>query len=164
MAQIDDDNVYFSFLNGARYSFRIEDYSIVYWASAWTGMEKVTIDGKTVSEFRSFSKNTEHKFTHNNSNYKISYGIKNLLKGNFKCSLYKDGAFVRAYAVHFPKSNKFINISSIIIFVSFLAYLIIFNDETVFYAYLIVLLCCFVLMLYDKLYFKKRAVEYEIEE
>jgi len=79
---------------GIRAFFDIDDITIAFWGSAWTGREVVTVDDRIVSDKRSIRFRTEHDFEHAGIRYKLIFEAVSLLRGEFRIELYRDGAFV----------------------------------------------------------------------
>jgi len=80
--------------NGVRAFFDIDDITIAYWASAWSGREAVTIDDCLVSTGWNFRFTTEHRFAHDGIDYRLVYRVVSILRGHLEIELYRNGQLV----------------------------------------------------------------------
>ena len=74
--------------------FDIDDITIAFWGSAWTGREVVTVDDRVVSGKRSLRYVTEHHFEHAGIHYKLVYRVKSIMRGEMQIELYREGELV----------------------------------------------------------------------
>lgn len=74
--------------------FDIDDITIGFWGSAWTGREVVTIDGHVVSSKWSLRFVTEHHFEHAGIHYKVVFRVISMLRGELHIELYREGELV----------------------------------------------------------------------
>lgn len=80
----------FSFRKGATFHFEEEGHIINSWFSAFSGLEKVFIDGVLVSAQRNLSMKSDQIFELGDNVYKTEFSTKNIFKGPFVCTLYKN--------------------------------------------------------------------------
>lgn len=76
---------------GIRAYFDIDDITIAFWGSPWTGREAVTIDDRVVSSKWSLRFVTEHRFEHGGIRYKIVFRVVSMLRGELHIELYREG-------------------------------------------------------------------------
>ena len=74
--------------------FDIDDITIAFWGSAWTGREVVTVDDRVVSDKRSLRYVTEHHFEHAGIQYKLVFRVKSIMRGEMQIELYREGKLV----------------------------------------------------------------------
>lgn len=83
-----------SLRDGIRAFFDIDDITIAFWGSAWTGREVVTVDDRVVSSKRSLRYATEHEFEHAGIHYRVVFRMESLLRGRLQIELYREGRLV----------------------------------------------------------------------
>ena len=81
----------FSFLKGYSFSFDDGGRKIEAWFSAFSGMEKVFVDGNLVSSQRTLSTESSHNFSIGEDCYSTSMNAVSLFRGPFLCTLSKNG-------------------------------------------------------------------------
>jgi hypothetical protein len=91
------DGFWFVFNSGA--------HLIRAWGSVITGMERVYLDDKLVSERRSVGKDSKHSFVIENENYAVAFKTTSVMKGELQCSLLKNEAAIQVLALKYVKSN-----------------------------------------------------------
>lgn len=64
---------------------------IVAFGSALTGKEIVFVNDEIVSSIRSFTRKSQHRFTHEGHRYELAFNMESILTGKLTCSLTKDG-------------------------------------------------------------------------
>ncbi|MGK7296748.1 MAG: hypothetical protein ACNS61_13160 [Candidatus Wenzhouxiangella sp. M2_3B_020] len=79
---------------GIRAFFDIDDITIAFRGSAWTGREVVTIDDRIVSKKLSLRFTTEHHFEHDGIHYKLVFRVLSMLVGHMRIELYREGELV----------------------------------------------------------------------
>jgi len=79
---------------GIRAFFDLDDITIAFWGSAWTGREIVTVEDRIVSDKRSFRFTTPHHFEHAGIHYKLVFHVASILRGEFRIELYRNGVLV----------------------------------------------------------------------
>lgn len=79
---------------GIRAFFDVDDITIAFWGSAWTGREVVTVDDRIVSKKLSLRFTTEHRFEHAGIRYKLVFRILSMLVGHIRIELYREGKLV----------------------------------------------------------------------
>ena len=79
-----------SFLRGNRYVFSYQHNRIEFWASSFTGKEVVKVNGKVVSEARSYRKRVQHRLSIGGQPLVLEWRIDSLLKGPIFCTLYTE--------------------------------------------------------------------------
>lgn len=79
---------------GIRAFFDIDDITIAFWGSAWTGREVVTVDDRIVSDKRSLRFRTAHDFEHAGVRYTLVFEVVSILRGEFLIELYREGVRV----------------------------------------------------------------------
>jgi len=84
-----------SLRHGTQTWFDVDDITIHYWASAWTGREVVTIRNggqpQIVSDIRNLYFNTRHEFDYRGHRYALQNRIG---FGKVKLELYRDGVLI----------------------------------------------------------------------
>ncbi len=83
-----------SFKRGIECFFDVDNVTIRVWASAWTGRERVELDGKTVSSKLSLRRSTPHEFDHGGHTYNVVFSIVEFKTGLFEVQLYRDGELI----------------------------------------------------------------------
>jgi len=79
---------------GIRAFFDLDDITISFWGSTWSGREIVTVEDRVVSDKRSLRFRTPHHFEHAGVRYKLVFEIASLLRGEFRLKLYREGELV----------------------------------------------------------------------
>jgi len=79
---------------GIRAFFDVDDITITFWGSAWTGLEVVKLDDRVVSRKRSLRFQTRHQFEHAGVRYEIVFRILSLLRGAMEIELYRNGELI----------------------------------------------------------------------
>lgn len=74
--------------------FDIDGITIEVWASSWSGMEEVRIDGKIVSRLRSLRRGSTHRFEHDGHEYQVTVACLAFGTGTFQITLFRDGVEV----------------------------------------------------------------------
>ncbi len=83
--------------NGYHFIFNYNDHRIEAWGSSVSGKEHVSFDGEIVSEKRTHSRKSCHKFEKDNDQYEIRYTVKSILSGKLECALYVNSDLVKHY-------------------------------------------------------------------
>lgn len=96
----------FSFKKGMTFRFEDLQHQIVLNASAFSGKESVYIDGKLISDFRSFSRSSIHTFKINSINYELELNTISILNGKLECSLIKEGVHLKTLKLNTVQSSK----------------------------------------------------------
>lgn len=78
-----------SLFKGATLKFRAQDVEIEVWLSAWTGLEKIWINGKPVSSRRSFGLNPWHRFENDDHIYEAVMTVET--GGAYTATVLRDG-------------------------------------------------------------------------
>jgi len=97
-------NSTFSFVKGYSFSFEDEGRLIEAWFSAFSGLEKVFVNGELVSSQRNYSKNSTNLFEIGENEYSTSLEVVSLLKGPFICTLRKNGEAYKRKKLIFPRA------------------------------------------------------------
>jgi hypothetical protein len=92
----------FSVFKGFSFVFTEGEDQIVAWFSAFSGKEKVFVNGTLVSEQRNYSTNSTNTFSVGNNSYSTNLLIKSLFKGPFICTLFKNGREHKRQKLIFP--------------------------------------------------------------
>lgn len=71
--------------------FDTDDITITVWASSWSGMESISIDGEVVSSFRGWGKSSSHQFEHAGIGYEVQISCQSLTGGVFVITLLREG-------------------------------------------------------------------------
>jgi hypothetical protein len=79
---------------GIRAFFDVDDITIAFWGSAWTGLEEVRIEDEVVSRKRSLRFVTRHAFAHAGVHYEIVFRIVSMLRGEMEIELYREGELI----------------------------------------------------------------------
>jgi hypothetical protein len=88
---------------GIRAFFDVDDITISFWGSAWTGQEVVRIDDRVVSRKRSLRFVTRHSFEHAGNRYEIVFRVVSMLRGEMEIELYRNGQLIDSDSV---RQNK----------------------------------------------------------
>ena len=91
------EGVWFVFPHGAR--------TIRAWGSSVTGMERIYVDEKAVSEHRSARRISRHEFDVDGEPHSITFNTKGALRMELQCTLAKRDIPVKAYAVTFDRKT-----------------------------------------------------------
>ena len=98
-----------SILKGYEFEFECEGRRIEAWFSAFSGLEKVLIDGQLVSSRRNFSKHSQSTFSIGSATCSTSLDVESLLKGPFVCTLFRNGEPFKRQRLVFPASTTSTN-------------------------------------------------------
>lgn len=79
---------------GIRAYFDVDDITISFWGSAWTGREVVAIDDRVVSSTRNLRFVSEHQFEHAGIDYRIVFRVISMLRGEMHIELFRNGELV----------------------------------------------------------------------
>lgn len=79
---------------GIRAFFDVDDITIGFWGSAWTGREMVTVEGRVVSIKRNLRFVSEHRFSHGGVDYRIVFRVISLLRGQLYIELYRNETLI----------------------------------------------------------------------
>lgn len=82
------------FRKGVRAFFDVDDITIAFWGSAWTGREVVTVEDRVVSSKRSLRFVSEHRFSHAGIEYRIVFRVLSLLRGRTRIELHRNEQLV----------------------------------------------------------------------
>ncbi|MFV0478755.1 MAG: hypothetical protein ACK5ME_13110 [Parahaliea sp.] len=95
----------FSFSKGYSFLFEEEGNTIEAWFSAFSGLEKVYVNGNLVCRQRSYSTDSSNSFCVGPSKYTTNLNTTSLLKGPFVCTLIKNGKPYKQQKLIFPKKG-----------------------------------------------------------
>ena len=112
-----------SLFHGYHIPFEDNESSIDYWFSAWSGKEKVFVDGNLVSSKRNYSKKSKHTFSIGSDRYSLDMNVTQLLTGTTTCSLEKNGNRLKQFrwSLLKPKKNRILSgpMKAIILYIFF---------------------------------------------
>lgn len=91
-----------SFFKGYSYSFEDNGRNIEVWCSAFSGLEKVFVDGTLVSSKRNISTQSSNTFHIGEDCYSTTLKIVSLFKGPFQCTLSKNGKDIKRQKLVIP--------------------------------------------------------------
>jgi len=103
---VKNKHAHFSLPGGLKINFQDENHTIMFWASPFTGNEKVLVNEETISQKRTFGRSTKHSFQFNGNDYDIEFSIKNLIKYSWSCSLYRNGELLKNFEIKENRSDK----------------------------------------------------------
>lgn len=89
-----DAGLSISATRGIRSYFDIDGITISVWASSWSGMEEVRVDGELVSRLRSLRRSSEHRFSHAGVDYRVEVTCVVFGSGTLRITLYRNGEAV----------------------------------------------------------------------
>jgi len=112
----------FSLRKGFTFSFEDEGNTIDAWFSAFSGLEKVYVNGDLISSQRNLSTDSTNSFNVGANEYSTNLNVASLLKGPFLCTLSKNGDAYRRQRLLFPKAKPSSKWKSFL--VSFLLFLV----------------------------------------
>jgi len=92
--EADDGRMEVGLRKGIRAFFDLDDITISFWGSAWTGREIVMVEDRVVSDKRSFRFTTPHHFEHAGVDYTLVFEVVSMLRGEFRVELYRKGVLV----------------------------------------------------------------------
>jgi hypothetical protein len=95
----------FSLRKGFTFSFEDEGSTIDAWFSAFTGLEKVYVNGELISSQRNLSTDSTNSFNIGVNQYSTNLNVESLLKGPFVCTLSKNGDAYKRQRLLFPKAK-----------------------------------------------------------
>ncbi|MET0355478.1 MAG: hypothetical protein ABW044_01810, partial [Cellvibrio sp.] len=84
-------NSEFSFLRGVSFVFNDDGNEIKAWFSAFTGLEKVYVNGALVLSQRNLSIKSKSTFQIDNNLYSVVFQVENFLNGTVMCTLSRNG-------------------------------------------------------------------------
>ena len=96
----------FSFLKGYSFIFKDGSNTIELWFSCLSGLEKVKVNGELVVKQRSLSIDSNNSFKIENSIYRTNLKVKNIFKGPYICSLFKNEKLLKQQKLTFPGHGK----------------------------------------------------------
>ncbi|MDZ7789269.1 MAG: hypothetical protein U5L08_02000 [Xanthomonadales bacterium] len=79
---------------GIRAFFDVDEITIGFWGSAWSGREIVTVEDRVVSRKRNLRFVSEHRFSHAGIDYRIVFRVISLLRGKLRIELHRDGVLI----------------------------------------------------------------------
>lgn len=95
-----------TFRDGYWFIFEDGEDEVAANGSAWSGKEWVYFNDQLVSEKRNAtSRTTEHEFTSGQNSYKLVFYMKNMLKAELECTLYKNGKQI-GYDLRQPMKSR----------------------------------------------------------
>lgn len=97
------ENNSFSFLKGYSFQFDIDGNEVVAWFSAFSGREKIFVNGKLIASQRNYSTNSTNKFVLNGKEYLTTLKVASLLRGPCVCTLSKEGVAIKRKKLVFPR-------------------------------------------------------------
>ena len=106
----------FSFREGYTFSFECDGHTIDAWFSAWSGEEKVCINGNLLAQQKTHSRQSENVFEIEGVEYRVRMVAQSLLKGPFTCTLLQGEKPIKQQRLVFPRPKH-----SILRFLFFLA-------------------------------------------
>lgn len=74
--------------------FDVDDITIGFWGSAWSGREVITVEDRVVSTKRNMRFVSEHRFSHAGVDYRIVFRVISLWRGKLRIELYRNGALI----------------------------------------------------------------------
>lgn len=92
---------------GYEFEFKLEEHLISCFGSAWSGKEIVQLDGVLISEKRSMSRASGHKFNVGPKSCEIEFDMVNMLTTELHCRLIVDGVHVRTQKAQMSKFYRF---------------------------------------------------------
>ncbi|WP_448548950.1 hypothetical protein [Thalassotalea fusca] len=104
-----------TFADGYTFTFHHKGHEIVAYGSAKSGKESLTIDGKLLSEKRSFGRRSTHSFTLDGVNYEIEFYMANMFTGELHCMLIEEGTHVSTQKKALKKSNQVSSLKGLLI-------------------------------------------------
>jgi hypothetical protein len=112
----------FSLRKGFTFSFEDEGSTIDAWFSAFTGLEKVYVNGELISSQRNLSTDSTNSFNIGVNQYSTNLNAESILKGPFVCTLSKNGDAYKRQRLLFPKAKP--SSKGMSFLVSFLLFLV----------------------------------------
>jgi len=100
----DSDRMETGLRKGIRAFFDVDDITITFWGSAWTGLEVICIEDRVVSRKRSLRFLTRHRFDHGGVDYEIVFRVVSMLRGEMEIELYRNRELIDSDRV---QQNKF---------------------------------------------------------
>jgi len=73
--------------------------------AAWSGLERVEVDGVERSRSRNFKKNSVHEFELGGEDYAIDYEVVHIHKGPVHCTLHKNGRPIQRQTLELEDSS-----------------------------------------------------------
>jgi hypothetical protein len=95
----------FSFSKGLWLIFSDGDREIAAHSST-LGKESVFINGKLMSQKRTFRKISRHQFIFERNNYELVYFVSKILTGEMSCSLIKNDICIGKFKTHYSRRNR----------------------------------------------------------
>lgn len=106
----DDRRMKVGLRRGIHCFFDVDDITISFWGSAWSGREIVRVDDRVVSDKRSFRLSTPHRFEHKGVQYELRFGVASIVRSQYHIELYRNGELLDSdTASHFktvPGTDK----------------------------------------------------------
>ncbi len=113
----------FSFTKGYTFTFEEDGAVIEAWFSAFSGLEKVFVNGELVSSKRNLSTDSTNSFSIGGDEYSTNLNAVSLMKGPFVCTLSKNGKEYKRQKLIFTKAGPSRKSLSFIIRLSFFTFL-----------------------------------------
>ncbi len=104
-------------LRGVWFVFQDGSDVIRAWSSGLTGMERVYVNDELVSQKRSAGLKSEHEFSINGDQFKISFNVISVLKGELLCSLGKNNTMIKKLRTRFNSTAYSFMVSLILIII-----------------------------------------------
>jgi hypothetical protein len=112
MNQLDKKQV--TVRNGYWFFFEDDNNKIAMHGSAISGKETIYVNDEVVSETRNYRFKSEHLFKIKGVKYKVEFKVKNMLKGELVCRLFREDKLLKTETkAYFQKDNKTILITSL---------------------------------------------------
>lgn len=95
-----------SISKGVNFHFQDGENNIRAFGSMFSGKEIIYVNEKEVSNKRSMSTGSIHKFTIDNVKYEVEFSVTNIILGYIDCTLIKDGTHVKTFEYKFTNDWK----------------------------------------------------------
>ncbi|MGB0895239.1 MAG: hypothetical protein ACPGUD_12595 [Parashewanella sp.] len=77
--------------NGYQFDFDVNGHQVSVWGSGWNGKEIIKVDGSVVSEMRSITRMSVHRFELDSNHYEVELNMKSILNGELECTVIENG-------------------------------------------------------------------------
>lgn len=95
-----------SLLRGLCFRFQVSGRELVYWVSALSGMERVTLGGALVAESRSLKGTSKHELRIDEVAHTVHLKLVSLTQGQIVCWLDRRGELVTEYTMRCVKPQR----------------------------------------------------------
>ncbi|QLG89295.1 hypothetical protein HQ393_14155 [Chitinibacter bivalviorum] len=92
---------------GSWFVFQIRNNTIRAWCSHKSGLERIYLNEKIISERRGLKRISEHIFNLEDHEINVTFKVISIFQGTLECTLYEDGRLIKSYLVRCVGAKPF---------------------------------------------------------